>query len=94
MDFNFKEILSFKKMITPVIIQILFWIGIAGVVISALVVMGTSLGRYGSGVGGFFGGLVFLVVGPVLVRVYFELLIILFRMNDTLNEIRDSLAKK
>ena len=93
MDFDFNDFLSFKKMITPTIIKIIFWIGMAGAVIGALVMMGSSFGRYGSGIGGFFGGLIALVVGPVIVRVYCELLILLFRMNDTLTEINKNLKK-
>ncbi len=88
-----EDFLKFRKMITPVIIQILFWVGVAGTVIAALVVMATSFSRYGGGAGTFLGGLVLLVVGPVMVRVYTELLILFFRMNETLTEIRDSLAK-
>lgn len=89
-----EDFLKFRKMITPIIIQVLFWVGVAVTVIGALVMMGTSFGRYGGGAGTFLGGLVFLVLGPVVVRIYCELLILLFRMNDTLTEIKDGLAKK
>lgn len=68
--------------------------GVAGTVIAALVMMGSSFGRYGGGAGTFLGGLVFLVVGPVMVRIYCELLILFFRMNETLTEIKDLLASK
>ena len=94
MDMELKDFLSFRKMITPVIIQVLFWVGAVGTVIAALVTMVSSLTRYGSGAGGFFGGLVMLVIGPVLVRVYCELLILLFRINETLTEIKSDLSKK
>ena len=94
MDTELKDFLSFRKMITPIIIQVLFWVGAAGMVIASLVTMVSSLSRYGSGIGGFFGGLLMLVIGPVMVRVYCELLILLFRMNETLTEIKNSLAKK
>jgi len=89
-----EDFLKFRKMITPIIIQVLFWVGVAVTVIGALIMMGTSFGRYGGGAGTFLGGLVFLVLGPVVVRIYCELLILLFRMNDTLTEIKDGLAKK
>jgi len=89
-----QDFLTFKKMITPTIIQILFWIlagltiilGLAGIVNGA-----TSNFGGGSQV---LGGLVLLVLGPVVVRVYCEILIVLFRMNETLAEIRDSLPKQ
>lgn len=89
-----QDFIKFRKMITPLIIQILFWVGVAGTVIAALVMMGSSFGRYGGGAGTFLGGLIFLVVGPVMVRIYCELLILFFRMNETLTEIKDLLASK
>lgn len=70
-------------MITPLIIQALYWLGIAAVVITSL---GLMFRR-----GGFWTGLLSLVLGPIMVRVYAELLIVLFRMHDALNEISDSL---
>lgn len=88
------DFLKFRKMITPAIIQILFWVGVAISVLGSLYVMGSSFGRYGGGVGTFFSGLLFLVLGPVVVRIYCELLILFFRMNETLTEIKNSLAKK
>ena len=89
-----QDFIKFRKMITPLIIQIMFWVGVAGTVIAALVMMVNSFGRYGGGAASFLGGLVFLVVGPVLVRIYCELLILIFRMNENLTEIKDLLASK
>lgn len=76
------EYLTFRKMITPTIIQILFWLGIAAIVISALVTMF-------SGQGGFLQGLLLLVFGVIGWRVYCELIIVFFQMNRSLKEIRD-----
>jgi hypothetical protein len=88
------DYLTFRKMITPVIIQVLFWLGVVGVVVASLfqIVRGI-LPNYGGGAM-VLRGLVILIVGPLLVRVYCELLILLFRMNETLTEIRDALKKK
>lgn len=76
------EYLTFRKMITPVIIQILFWLGIAAIVISALVAMFSAQG-------GFLQGLGLLVFGIIGWRVYCELIIVFFQMNRSLKEIRD-----
>lgn len=89
-----EDFIKFRKMITPVIIQVLFWVGVAGTVIAALVVMAMSFGSSGGGAGQFLGGLLMLVLGPVVVRIYCELLILFFRMNETLTEIKNGLAKK
>ena len=94
MEARMEDFIKFRKMITPTIIQILFWVGVAGAVIAALVVMATSFSSSGGGVIQFLGGLVMLVVGPVMVRVYCEILILFFRMNESLADIKDSLANK
>ena len=88
------DFLKFRKMITPAIIQVLFWVGVAGSVIAGLVIMGTSFNSYYGGVGVFLAGLLTLLLGPVVVRIYCELLILFFRMNETLTEIKDNLAEK
>ena len=87
-----EDFLKFRKMITPVIIQVLFWVGVAGTVIAALVMMATSFSSSGGGAQ-FLGGLVMLVLGPVVVRIYCELLILFFRMNETLTDIKNGLEK-
>lgn len=76
------EYLTFRKMITPTIIQILFWLGIAAVVISAFATMFSAQG-------GVIQGLLLLVFGVIGWRVYCELIIVFFQMNRSLQEIRD-----
>ena len=77
------DFLAFRKMITPVIIQILFWIGVVGCVISGLVAIAS----------GQVGGVIILLLGPVFVRIYCELLIVVFRMFDALQEIVKNTSK-
>ncbi|HEY60712.1 MAG TPA: DUF4282 domain-containing protein [Anaerolineae bacterium] len=89
-----EDYLSFRKMITPIIIKVLFWIGVAVSVISGLVMIGGSFGRYGGGATTFLMGLFTIILGPVAVRIYCEIIILFFRINDTLTEIREALAKK
>jgi hypothetical protein len=75
------DFLSFRKMITPIFIQVIFWLFVVLAVISALMTM------FQGGINILFG-LIFLVVGPFIVRIYCELLIILFRIYDELVAIR------
>ena len=75
------EFLSFRKMITPIFIQVIFWIAVAVSIIAAIGVM------FQGGVA-ILAGLVFLVIGPFMARIYCELLIILFRIYDELVAIR------
>lgn len=86
-----EDFLKFKKMITPVIIQILFWIGVAVCVIMGLVAMvGGANSPYGGGQV-VLGGLLLIFLGPLAVRIYCELLIVIFSINDTLTDIKNGL---
>ena len=89
-----QDFLTFKKMITPTIIQVLFWIlaGLTVVLGLAGIVSGAS-SSFGGG-SQVLGGLILLVLGPLAVRVYCEILIVVFRMNETLTEIRNSMPKQ
>lgn len=89
-----QDFLTFKKMITPVIIQILFWI-LAGlsIIVGLVAIVSGASSNFGGGAQ-VFGGLLLLVLGPIAVRVYCEILIVVFRMNETLTEIRNSLPRQ
>lgn len=78
-----QEFLTFRRMLTPVIIQIVFWIGIAAIVLGVLgLFVDDSAGA----------GLLLLIFGPVLWRVYVELLIVIFRIHSGLEQANESLA--
>jgi hypothetical protein len=75
------EYLSFRKMITPVFIQVIFWIAIAGIVIAALVqIANDAVGA----------GLLTLIFGPLFARIYAEILMVIFRINDNVAALRDA----
>ena len=84
--------LSFDKMITPTIIKIIFWIGVVMSALSGLSMIITGFNSsYGSGFAVLMG-LLTLVLGPLLVRVYCELLILFFKMYDSLKNIERQMA--
>lgn len=82
------EFIRFRKFITPVIIQIIFWIGVALVVIGGIVMMALSEGE----ARGIIIGLLTILLGPIFVRFYCELLILGFRLYDAMMEIRNHQA--
>jgi len=83
-----KKFFNFNEMITPTIIKVLLWVGLGISVVYGLVVMFMG---FVSGEGIItLAGLFALVVGPILVRVYCELLIIMFKIHDTLNDIKNN----
>lgn len=84
------DFLNFNKMLTPVIIKVVFWIGIGFSVLVGLMTIISGLSYYGSGFEVLFG-LIIIVVGPLIVRIYCELLIIAFKMHESLQEINNKL---
>ena len=100
MEWNWKDFFTFRRMVTPIIIQALFWIGVAVVLITGAVMFfggligGISDGSVGSILAALFGAPIFVVVGLLLVRLYTELLIVIFRINDALHDIRDLLKDR
>ncbi len=71
---------TFDRMITPVFIHVIYWIGIIAVVLTGI---GTIHG------GSVVRGVLSIVTGLIVVRVGCEVLIVLFRINDNLAAIRE-----
>lgn len=73
------EYLTFDKFITPVIIQILFWLGLAGIIIFSLMAIVNGMGLQ---------GLIMLLLGPIMWRVYMEIILVMFKIREELYLIR------
>jgi hypothetical protein len=82
----FKEFASFRKMITPIVIQVLFWIMVVGCVITGIMMIST-------GPIGALGGILFIPLGVLGARIWCELIILIFRMRDLLEDIRNNTGK-
>jgi len=80
-----KDFLTFRKMLMPILIQVLFWIGVVAVVIGGIYMMTQKNGVP--------SGLATLILGPIGVRLYAELLIVIFKINDTLIEVKKDTAR-
>ena len=110
------DYLFFRRMITPLIIQFLFWsttilLVCAGIyqIVDGLIPQNraivTSSGFLGETRTTYSGdkkidlrevvaGFLTMTMGPVLLRIYCELLILFFRMNETLTDIRTNTTPK
>jgi hypothetical protein len=88
-DFTIKDLLCFEKMITPQIVTYLYWLGILGSFISGLIVMFTDF-SFAS----FLRGILFFVFGVICSRVFYELVIILFKIYEKLDIIADIKTKE
>jgi uncharacterized membrane protein len=86
---------AFRTMITPVIIQILFWIGtILCLIIGAIMVIYGASHFQGDQAHYLWKGALLFVLGPLGVRVYCEILIVFFRINETLTEIKHAVERR
>jgi len=85
--------LSFEKMITPAIIKVIFWVGVVMSVLSGIGMIITGLSSfYGSGMN-VFTGLLTIIIGPLLARVYCEILMIFFKIHESLKKIENRLSE-
>jgi hypothetical protein len=75
-----RDVFFFEKMIVPQIIQLLYWLLLVLAVLGGLGVMFSQ---------SFFGGLVAVILGPLFVRIWCELMIVMFKINESLQVIRD-----
>jgi len=75
-----RDYLTFRKMITPAFIQVIFWIGVALIVFGSLFAASeTPLGGLGA-----------IIIGLLVWRIYCELMLILFKIYERLGEISDN----
>jgi len=82
------KFLFFDSMLTPKLITFIYWLLLLGV-------LGYGLSSMFGGYGGFtftkfLLGLVYIVGGAVAVRVWCELLIVVFKINENLQNLKDN----
>ena len=80
---DLRDILTFRRMITPLLIQALFWVASVIVIIAGIVLLIMGPGFLGRVIGVFT-----ILLGPLAVRVYLEIFMVVFRINETLTDIR------
>lgn len=79
-----KSLLYFDQMITPRIITLIYWLLLVAAVFAGIGAM-FSTGRFSFG--GFLGCLVVMAAGALGARVWCELLIVLFKINENIQRI-------
>jgi hypothetical protein len=73
-------------MITPALIQILFVLAVVGTVIVGVLVLIVGVKHHDTRQ--WLGGIGLVIFGPLVVRLWAEALIVVFRINETLTDIR------
>lgn len=97
---GFLGFLLYRKFVGDWIIIILSWLAIIGSIILGFVAMiGGIIGAARGGGGGAMAlgilfslaiGLAYIIVGPVVIRIYAEMAILFYRIQEHLREIRDN----
>lgn len=100
---KWEDFLTFRRMVTPYLIQVLFWIGVALSLLAGCAILFRSITGIGAagradGAGAILGALclspLVVVLGILISRVYAELLIVTFRISETLADIRELLERQ
>lgn len=86
------DYVTFRAMITPILIQILFWIGVVLFVLAGL--YGMAQGFRTGDPAAMAAGLFVLIIGPIYWRVVAELIIVFFRILDMAREINRKLDRR
>ena len=73
-----KDFILYRHMLTPVLLQILFWLAVVACIYT---------GIYDIAHSEIYRGIEILLIGPILARIASEILILFFRINATLTEI-------
>jgi len=99
-----KKFYSFEEMITPSIIKFLFWVfAIISVIYGIINIVHSFGGSYQTGFGVthsngsfslFIFGVLQIILGVIFSKIFCEILVISFKINDNLVSIKKSLADK
>lgn len=85
MKISMKDFLTFRKMITPTIITIVFWLLC---IMSVFATLGAFLRK------DIFTGIIILILGPLFARIICEFIMVFFRINENLAKINCECSKK
>jgi len=84
-----EEIFTFRKLITPPVIKTLFWIlSIGFVVVGFVHILGVASSH---GVLYALAAFLVLILGLVSIRIYCEVILIFFFIQEAIHEVRDSI---
>jgi len=79
------EFFRFRRMLTPTIIEVVFIVGAALIVVGGLLTAIMSAVQAGGR--GVIAGLLVAVFGPLILRIYCEVLIVIFKIHESLQEL-------
>jgi len=75
-----KDYFLFKRMLIPFLVQIIFWLGVITAIVAGI--MDITQGNW-------IYGILTIILGPIIVRMICEYIVVLFEINDTLTDIKE-----
>ena len=84
-----KDFFNFRKLIAPVLIQIIFWVAAVSAVLGGLIVLIDAATNYYRFWAQFIPGMLLLVLGPVVARLWAEFMTVVFRTAQNVSDMRD-----
>ena len=91
------EFLTFRKMVTPTLIIILFWVLVVFILLGGLLAIFMAIFSHGGAATVLVVFLMLLIGIPfsiLMARIYCELMIVVFRLYETMADIRNHLKEK
>jgi hypothetical protein len=101
------DFLAFRRMLLPLLIQLIFWLGVLACIGAGVYVILTDASNLTTQLASaptfltwaviyvtenkLNAGLILIIGGPIVLRLFFELILLPFRINATLTEIRRAL---
>lgn len=79
-DTILQDVFFFKSMLTPKVITVVYWLSLAGITLAGIAAMVA---------GSFLGGIGMIVAGAIGVRLWCELILVLFKINENVQRIAD-----
>jgi hypothetical protein len=80
--FSFCKLFSFKEFLTPKVITVLFWIAAIYIIVSGVLLMLAPFNGFNFML--FLGGISYIFIGLISLRVSCELILVIFRILDKL----------
>jgi hypothetical protein len=87
---TWQDFFAFRSMLMTRVIQVIFVLGAIGIILAGIVMMFRGFGS-NEPITDVTVGLLTILFGPLVIRLYCEIAVVLFRLNDTLTEVRDHL---
>jgi hypothetical protein len=82
------DFLTFRRMVTPILIQVFFWLGLLGCIVVGIVTISEADSYRGQELM-LSAGILVIILGPWVIRIICEIMIVIFRINETLTDIRN-----